>query len=331
MWKADEDAALVRAVAKFGVGEWKLVASAVSTRDHVQCAQRWQKGLFPEEQRGGHVLPPWGAENWRSESMLHPEAHAHRSLQCNCPLRTCGDAFTGVDAFVDGYSQAFTGSIDSRTLSDAFVEARKLSVELENEHAGDLGIPWIASWPPETCCTEAICCRVLQAAYPGFENVSKRFPAFPWFCEEELVTVLPSELEPYALHLEIRTPPMNEPYDGQDLVTDLHRGGGLHELENVEEIRRKLKDEQEAWIAWMAWLRRHWVLMSVVGVKILLICYVAFLPSEAHTGTGAGEEGLADEGVWSTDDEDEEAVAYGREELRREEEMRCALSEHLVG
>jgi hypothetical protein len=52
VWRPDEDAALVSAVAKFGARKWKQVASEVSTRDHVQCAQRWLKALRPGLHKG---------------------------------------------------------------------------------------------------------------------------------------------------------------------------------------------------------------------------------------------------------------------------------------
>jgi hypothetical protein len=303
VWKANEDAALVRAVAKFGVGKWKHVASAVRTRDHVQCAQRWQKGLFPEEERKldqlRHVLPPWGSEdmkeNWGSESILHPEAHVHKMSQCNCPLRTCQDAFTGVDAFVDGY----------RFLSEVENEVEGA------ENAGDLGIPWIASWPLKTCCTEAICCRVLQAAFPGLENVSAHIPAFPWFCGEELVTVLPSELEPYDWpylgdtgHTEPRTPLelRPEPYDWHDWQ-DLLTGEELHELANKKfhKLRRK-KNEEEVW---MAWLKTHLVLVSMVGVKGSLKCNHSFVTNRNPQSQFVTNRGLircGDESILSTVD-----------------------------
>jgi myb proto-oncogene protein len=51
-WLPEEDAALTAAVAKYGARRWKVVASEVSSRDHVQCAQRWLKALRPGLHKG---------------------------------------------------------------------------------------------------------------------------------------------------------------------------------------------------------------------------------------------------------------------------------------
>lgn len=42
-WKEDEDQLLRVAVKLHGEKDWKLIASEVCSRNHVQCLQRWKK------------------------------------------------------------------------------------------------------------------------------------------------------------------------------------------------------------------------------------------------------------------------------------------------
>ena len=52
VWKPDEDARLMKAVATYSGKNWKAVAAEVGTRNHIQCLQRWSKALNPNLEKG---------------------------------------------------------------------------------------------------------------------------------------------------------------------------------------------------------------------------------------------------------------------------------------
>eukprot|EP00937_MAST-01D_sp_MAST-1D-sp2_P006993 g6993.t1 len=52
LWSSAEDALLRAAVKKIGARQWKVIASYVPDRSHIQCMQRWQKVLEPSLNKG---------------------------------------------------------------------------------------------------------------------------------------------------------------------------------------------------------------------------------------------------------------------------------------
>jgi myb proto-oncogene protein len=83
-WMPEEDQMLRSAVEKFGAENWKNIAALVSTRNHVQCRQRWQKVLRPGLKKG-----QWHSEEDETVLQMKAQGCTWREISKNgCVGRT---------------------------------------------------------------------------------------------------------------------------------------------------------------------------------------------------------------------------------------------------